>query len=78
MMQLAAIFGALSIAATPAYATDMVVAWQQQTFWAFSPLRRCRERRPAPTSPGSATFTIEGATRRFGLLLEPKLLDEAK
>jgi len=41
-------------------------------------LRRCRERRPAPTSPGSATFTIEGATRRFGLLLEPKLLDEAK
>ena len=37
MMQLAAIFGALSIAATPAYATNMVVAWQQQTFWAFSP-----------------------------------------
>jgi len=32
MMQLAAIFGALSIAATPAYATNMVVAWQQQPF----------------------------------------------
>ncbi len=78
MMQLAAIFGALSIAATPAYATDMVVAWQQQSLWAFSPCGDAGSGDPHRHLLVPRPSRLEGATRRFGLLLEPKLLDEAK